>query len=134
MSSEPSAPPLHGGQLLAAVTREIVRLHAMHYGKGPTRARSYWAGDTLVCQMEETLTSVERTLVDGGKGLEVHALRHSFQELMEDQFTAAVERVTGRRVRAFLSQSNFNPDIDVEIFVLEPAKSEGSLGQGLETG
>jgi uncharacterized protein YbcI len=134
MSSDPSAPPLNGGQLLAAVTREIVRLHAVHYGKGPTRARSYWAGDTLICQMEETLTSVERTLVDGGREGEVHALRRSFQDLMEDQFTAAVERVTGRRVRAFLSQVHVDPDIDVEVFVLEPAKGEGSLGQELTTG
>ena len=83
--------------------------------------------------MEETLTSVERTLVDGGKEAEVHALRRSFQDLMEDQFTAAVERVTGRRVRAFLSQVHLNPDIDVEIFVLEPPKGEGSPGQELET-
>lgn len=47
------------GSLLAAVTKEIVRLHATHYGKGPTRARSYFVGDSLICQMEDTVESVE---------------------------------------------------------------------------
>lgn len=115
------------GALLAALTREIVGLHAAHYGKGPTKARSYWAGDTLVCQMEETLTSVERTLVDRGKSAEVHALRRSFQDAMEEEFVAAVERLTGRRVRAFLSQVHLSPEVDVEVFVFEP---EGSTGDG----
>ena len=125
MSSDPPAEPLEGGQLLAAVTREIVRLHAAHYGKGPTKARSYWAGDSLVCQMEETLTSVELTLIDGGKHKEVYALRRGFQDVMGDQFSAAVERLTGRRVRAFLSQVSLDPAIDFEVFVLEPRETAG---------
>ena len=108
------------GSLLAALTREIVRVHAAHYGKGPTRARSYWAGDTLVCQMEETLTPAERTLVAGGKALEVHALRRGIQEIMEGPLTAAVERLTGRRVRAFLSQVHLDKEIDIEVFVFDP--------------
>jgi uncharacterized protein YbcI len=33
---------------------------------------------------------------------------------------AAVERITGRQVRAFMSQIHFNPDVAVEIFLLEP--------------
>lgn len=108
------------GPLLAALTREIVRLHATHSGKGPTRARSYWAGDSLVCQMEDTLTPAERTLVAGGKAAEVHALRRGFRDVMEVQFSTAVEALTGRRVRAFLSQVHLDPEIDIEVFVLEP--------------
>jgi len=108
------------GSLLAGLTREIVRLHAAHYGKGPTKARCYWAGDALVCQMEDTLTAAERTLVAGGKAAEVHALRRGFQDVMEGEFTAAVERLSGRTVRAFLSQVHLDPEIDVEVFVLEP--------------
>ena len=108
------------GSLMAALTREIVGLHAAHYGKGPTKARSYWAGDTLICQMEETLTAAERTLVVGGKAVEVHALRRGVQDIMEGQLTAAVERLTGRRVRAFLSQVHLDQEIDIEVFVLAP--------------
>lgn len=118
----PAAPPDRptDGMLLATVTREIVRLHAAHYGRGPTKARSYWAGDTLVCQMEQTLSAAERTLVTGGKAVEVHALRRGVQELMEPQLTATVERLTGRTVRAFLGQVHLHQEIDVEVFVLDP--------------
>lgn len=120
MSSGPTPDRLTDGTLLAALTREIVGLHAAHYGKGPKRARSYWAGDALVCQMEETLTPMERTLVARGKGAEVHALRRGFQDAMEGEFTAAVEKITNRTVRAFLSQVHLDPEIDVEVFIFEP--------------
>jgi uncharacterized protein YbcI len=109
-----------GGLLLAALTREIVHIYAARYGKGPTKARCHWAGDTLICQMEDPLTSAERTLVAGGKTAEVHALRRGLQDVMEGEFTAAVERLTGRTVRAFLSQVHLDPEVDIEVFVLEP--------------
>jgi len=108
------------GPILAALTREIVRLYAARYGKGPTGARCYWAGDMLICEMEEPLTAAERTLVAAHKAAEVHALRRGLQDVMEGELTAAVERVTGRAVRAFLSQVHLDPEIDIEVFVLEP--------------
>lgn len=114
------------GQALAAVTREIVKLHAAHYGKGPTRARSHLNGDTLVCVMHDTLTPAERTLVDRGKGEAVHAMRRAYQDAMEGEFTAVVEVHIKRRVRAFLSQTHLDPDVDVEIFVLEAADAPRS--------
>jgi uncharacterized protein YbcI len=110
------------------VTREIVRLHAGQYCKGPTKARFYWAGDSLVCQMEETVTSVALTLIEGGKEEELHAPRRGFQEVMGDQFSAVVEQLTGRRVRAFLSQVNLDPPIDIKVFVLEPRETTGGPG------
>jgi uncharacterized protein YbcI len=39
---------------------------------------------------------------------------------MKAPFVAAIEEITGRKVRAFLSQVTFDPDISVEVFVLEP--------------
>ena len=39
---------------------------------------------------------------------------------MEDQLVAAVERLTGRKVRMFLSGSSTPGDSAVEVFVLEP--------------
>jgi uncharacterized protein YbcI len=38
---------------------------------------------------------------------------------MKVPFIAAIENITGRKVRAFLSQVTFDPDISVEVFVLE---------------
>jgi len=114
------------GPMLAAVTREIVKLHAAHYGKGPTKARSYLNGDALFCLMQDTLTAAERTLVERGKGEAVHTMRRAFQDAMAAEFSALVETHTGRRVRAFMSQVNLEPDVDVEIFVLEPAGETAS--------
>jgi len=113
-----------GGAILAAITREIVRLHAAHYGKGPTKARSYLNGDAVFCLMQDTLTAAERTLVERGKGEAVHAMRRAFQDAMAAEFSAVVEAQTGRRVRAFMSQVSLEPDVDVEVFVLEPAEEE----------
>jgi uncharacterized protein YbcI len=69
--------------------------------------------------MEDTLTPAERTLVERGKGEAVHTMRRAFQDAMAVEFTDVVERHTGRRVRAFMSQVSLEPDVDVEIFVLE---------------
>jgi uncharacterized protein YbcI len=38
---------------------------------------------------------------------------------METAFVAAIEEVMGRKVRFFLSRVTFDPDISVEIFILE---------------
>jgi hypothetical protein len=57
---------------------------------------------------------------------------------MEEQFVSIVEQATGRRVRAFLSETNLKEDISVEVFILaeartdmsdfEEASGEGGLG------
>jgi hypothetical protein len=39
---------------------------------------------------------------------------------MEDQLVAAVERLTGRKVRTFLSGSSTPGESVVQVFVLEP--------------
>ena len=106
------------GQRLAAITREIVRLHAEHYGKGPERARSTLGDDYVVCVMREALTPAERTLVAAGRSEAVHVMRRAWQETMSDHFSRAVERSLGRRVEAFLSQISLNPDVQIEFFSL----------------
>jgi uncharacterized protein YbcI len=40
---------------------------------------------------------------------------------MRADLIAAIEELTGRKVRAFLSDNQIDPDIAVESFVLEPA-------------
>lgn len=107
--------------MLAEVTNAIVGLHARHYGKGATRSKSYLLDDLLVCVMEDVYTTVERTLIGVGEAEQVRATRQAFQEAMQDEFRAEVERVTRRRVLAFISQVTIDPDIAVQIFVLEPA-------------
>ena len=43
---------------------------------------------------------------------------------MRPAFSQAVEEITGRKVIAFMSQVHFDPDMAVQIFVLEPMQGE----------
>ena len=107
---------------LADVSRELVKLHSEYYGKGPTRARAYMVDDTLVCLLEGGFTTVERTLIGEGEAAAVHDIRRSFQKAMEGEFTRVVESATQRKVIAYMSQIHHDPDLAVEVFVLEPAE------------
>ena len=118
------APPpdteVHAGEQLAAVTNGIVRLFREYYGRGPTKAKSYILDDRiLVCVLEETMTKVEKTLVENGHGDKVREVRLTFQEAMAEEFMQTVTETTGRKVAAYHSQLTLNPDIGFEFFVLE---------------
>jgi uncharacterized protein YbcI len=108
------------GEALASISTGIVQLHSRYYGKGPTRAKTYLVDDTVVCILRGGFTTVEQTLIDEGRADAVYEIRRSFQQVMQDQFTKVVERGTGRKVIAYLSQIHHDPDLAVEIFVLEP--------------
>jgi len=108
----------------AAVSRELVSLHKQFYGKGPVRAKTYIVNDTVLCVLEGGFTVVERTLIEVGRAPAVHEIRTSFQSAMRDQFTQVVESALGRRVRAYLSQVHTDPDVAVELFLLEPEGDE----------
>ena len=108
----------------AAVSRELVSLHKQFYGKGPVRAKTYLVNDTVLCVLEGGFTVVERTLIEVGRASAVHEIRTSFQSAMRDQFTQVVESALGRRVRAYMSQVHTDPDVAVELFLLEPEGEE----------
>ena len=112
-------PPL--GPLLAEVTNAVVKLHRSHYGKGPTRSKSYLLDDVLVCVMGDVFTTVERTLVEAGEHSRVRETRLAFQDAMKDEFIGAVEQVVRRPVLGFTSQVLVEEEVAIEVFVLEPA-------------
>lgn len=90
---------LHGGQLLAGVCDAMVTIFRDFSGKGPHHCKSHWAGpDILVVLLRGGYTVAEQTLADAGHGTEVMASRHTFQRVLEDRMTEAVERLTGRTV------------------------------------
>ena len=107
------------GPLLAEVTNAIVQLHSSHYGKGPTRSKSYLLDDVLVCVMRDVFTTVERTLVEAGEHAKVRETRLAFQDAMKERFTEAVEQVVGRRVLGVASQVLVDEDVAIEVFLLE---------------
>jgi uncharacterized protein YbcI len=108
------------GVELAEVTKGMISLHRRFYGKGPTKAKTYAVNDTVICVLEGGFTTVERTLINDGNVQAVLDIRRSFQSTMEGQFTEVVEGSLGRRVIAYMSQIHADPDLAVELFVLEP--------------
>ncbi len=112
------------GEVLAAISREIVRLKAQHYGKGAVETKSFANDDFLFVVLKGGLTKVEETLVGSGDEALVRQVRLRFQEQMRDAFTDAVERLTGRKVIQYQSQVVFNPDYTFEIFLLEGANED----------
>lgn len=115
------------GEVLASISTGLVQLHSRYYGKGPTKAKTYLVNDTVVCLLRGGFTTVERTLIDEGNVDAVYQIRRSFQQAMEQQFTAVVEGAMHRKVIAYMSQIHQDPDLAVEIFVLEPSE-EPALG------
>jgi uncharacterized protein YbcI len=122
-----SARPVDG-EINAAISRSIVRLHREYLGRGPTKARTSIRDNTVVVLMEDTLTKAERSLIADGKQDEVLQTRHSFQMTMRSDMVAAVEQATGRSVIAFMSDNHVEPDLACEIFVLEPEPGPHALG------
>ncbi len=117
-----------GGELLASISRRIVQLLARHAGKGPTKCKTHWAGpDTLVVILAGGYTEAERTLYERGRGDDVQAYRSAIQDALSKDMTAEVEELTERQVVAFMSCSNQDPDLLVEIFVLEPIAEKASV-------
>lgn len=76
-------------------------------------------GDTVVVLMHDTLTKAEQTLVDNGHAPVVLALRRAFHSVMRPLYCEAVERVTGRKVKTFMSTNHAAPDHAAEIFLLD---------------
>jgi uncharacterized protein YbcI len=108
------------GAIVAAISREIVRIYAEYYGRGPTKAKTHWREDVVTCILEDSFTRAERVLVDGGRFDQVRMNRQAFQDEIEPLFRATIEKVTGRRVETCLSQIN-KDGVAAEIFLLGPS-------------
>jgi len=118
------------GEAQAGISTGLVQLHRRFYGKGPTKAKTYFVNDTVVCILRGGFTTVERTLIESGHAQAVHNVRRSFQDAMELPFKAVVEEATQRNVIAYMSQVHHDPDLAVEFFLLEPVgKVEEAAGQ-----
>jgi uncharacterized protein YbcI len=113
--------------VLASISTGLVGLHSRYYGKGPTKAKTYLVDDTVICILRGGFTTVERTLIEDGNVDAVYQIRRSFQQAMEGQFTAVVEAAMDRKVIAYMSQIHQDPDLAVEILVLEPSEEPAGI-------
>lgn len=111
--------------MAAAISNAIVGIHSRHYGKGPTKAKTYIIDDTVVCVMQDVFTTVEHTLIDNDQGSTVRDMRLTFQYALRDEFEGEIERITGRKPRCFMSQIDWKADMAVELFILEDGNGTG---------
>jgi uncharacterized protein YbcI len=113
------------GRTLAAVSNAIVKLHKEQFGRGPTHARTDFAGrDTLVCTLEDALLPAERAMVENGRTDRVRESRTALQAATEDLFIRAIEEILDRKVRAFASAIDPEAGVVFEVFSLR--SEEGS--------
>jgi uncharacterized protein YbcI len=112
------------GEMRAMISKEIVRLQAEYYGKGPTKAKTYIVDDLVVVVLEESFTRAEKTLAERGEREAIQHIRRRFQQAMAESFTSVVEQATGRKVRAFLSETDIEQDVSVETFLLADARTD----------
>ena len=108
--------------LLSQISNEMVRIYKDQFGRGPTRARTHWCGpDALTVLLEDTLTPAERNLVAMGEHGRLRDTRTYIQYSSVREFCEPVERLTGRKVRSFISGVDTAVDgLSVEAFVLYP--------------
>jgi uncharacterized protein YbcI len=126
MAYEPTADHKHSNDgngyesIRAEISREMVRLYKDLFGRGPTKARTEFAGpDIVICSLENTFTPAERSLAEMGEHQRLRDTRLYFQAATSEKFREIVERVTGRKVRAFISGLDAKVDICAEVFYLE---------------
>jgi uncharacterized protein YbcI len=113
--------------VLATVSNALISLHKEQFGRGPTLARTHFAGnDLLICVMEDALLPAERMMVKMGDQQRVRESRAAFQAATRDQFVGTVEAIIRRRVEAFSSAIDADKGVVWEIFNLEPVGARGN--------
>jgi uncharacterized protein YbcI len=117
MTTEGSHPD---GQLAAAISNIVVRALARTTGRGPTKAKTTLGDNGVFVVLQDTLTVGERSLTDAGQGAAVLDLRRRWQAVMRADVSREIEELTGRKVIGFMSDNHIDPDLAVEVFVLEP--------------
>jgi uncharacterized protein YbcI len=111
---EPSIP--------AEISKAIVGIVHDYTGRGPTMARTTIHDGLVTVLMGDSLIKAERRLVETGQADLVLRIRRTFQEAMSKDMTAAIGDLTGRRVTAFMSANHIDPDLAIEVFVLDGEK------------
>ncbi len=103
------------------ISHAMVGLKKEFYGKGPTKAKTFFNDEYVFVVMEGGLTRNEETLLAAGQHDLVRSYRLRFQEAMTQTTVGAVEEILGRKVLTYHSQILFEPERAIEIFVLDAA-------------
>jgi uncharacterized protein YbcI len=110
----------HDGFLASKISNVVVRALARTTGRGPTKARTTLGDNAVFVVLQDSLTVGEQNLTNAGEGQAVLDLRRRWQRVMEADVSREIEELTGRKVVGFMSDNHIDPDLAVEVFVLEP--------------
>jgi uncharacterized protein YbcI len=125
---------LYGGQLGAAISNATVRAIAHYTGRGPTKARTTVAENSIFVVLEDTLTKGEQTLVNDGEHEAVLTLKKKWQNAMRADLAGTIETLTGRTVIGLMSDNQIDPDLGVEVFILrEQPEVDGPTSSDVES-
>jgi uncharacterized protein YbcI len=128
----PPGDPEQGRPLLGQISTEIVRAFKQYYGKGPTKAKSYFLDDVLIVILRGGILQAEQTMVEVGQEDAVREFRQRFENEMSERLTHLVEQLTARKVINYQSQILFDPDMSVEIFVFDRERDEAHRRETVE--
>ena len=90
-------------------------------------------GDLIVSVLEDTFTTVERTLAGQGQADSVRDVRMTFQAATQDRFRKMIEELTGRSVHSFVSAVDVEHEITYEVFLLAPLLDGDQAGDRLNS-
>jgi uncharacterized protein YbcI len=126
------------GQLIATrpqlteISNAAVALHREHFGRGPGAAKTHITDNLVVCVLNDIFTPLERTLIDAGQVTRVRETRAIHHSATDEAYKARMEKVLGRPVEAHMSTIHVDPDLAVDIFVLNYGDGENPVSNGAD--
>lgn len=108
------------GDVGETISRELIRIHEESYGVGAHGIKTYVLEGLVLSVIDIELSLAERTLLEHGHADAVKEARQAYQQAIGPAFKAVVERATGHRVEAFLSDLSIEPLFATELFRLAP--------------
>jgi uncharacterized protein YbcI len=130
MATEGTVRAQQRGPVASEISRELVRLNAKLYGRGPIKAKTYVHDDCIVCVLQSVFTTAERTLIRIGRSEEVRRARAAFTEATEQDMCEIVERASGQKVRGCVVGVHTELDTAIKVFLLEPQAPTSLNGDG----
>jgi uncharacterized protein YbcI len=105
-------------QLERRIGEQIAALQARYYGGGPARVFTQATDRVVIVVLEETFSIAEQTLIARNESEGIQDIRRRFQRIQEEEFRSIVEQATGHQVRSFVSDTDLEQNISIEVFIL----------------
>ena len=108
------------GPAAMTITNAITEALKQSCGKGPTRMKAYNTHDDVAIDVQDMLTTLERTLVQDGHEQLVSEARQVLIGRVAKECRATIEQATGRRVVGWQTEVNPSADRALMLVQLQP--------------